>query len=242
MKLVLLPGMDGTGLLFEPLVKYFQNGTAQEHAGQDHSLAIQVLPLPTDGAQDYRTLAANVVAQLPTEDFVLVAESFSGGIAACLSQQPVPHLKGIIFVASFLSGPKKLIALLASFLPIRHLTMLPFSGAVYRLLMLGKNATPAQMTLFQAALNTVPANVLKARLRVIAKAKYDGFTSNVPAVYIAATNDRLVPAIKKQQFEQAYSNITFAEINGPHFILQANPKDGSAAIVKATNLILSKRC
>ncbi|WP_413229042.1 alpha/beta fold hydrolase [Arsukibacterium sp.] len=234
---MLLPGMDGTGLLFEPLVKYFQNGTVQEHAGQDHSLAIQVMPLPTDGAQDYRTLAANVLAQLPTEDFVLIAESFSGGIAACLSQQPVPHLKGIIFVASFLSGPKKLIAWLASFLPLRHLTMLPFSGAVYRLLMLGKDATPEQMALFQAALNTVPAKVLKARLRIIAQTKYDGFTSDVPAVYIAATQDRLVPPIKKQEFVQAYSNITFAEINGPHFILQANPRDSAAAIVKAANCI-----
>lgn len=231
--------MDGTGLLFEPLVKYFHSGSAQEHACQDHSLAIQVMPLKADGAQDYRTLAAKVVTQLPKEDFVLVAESFSGGIAACLSQQPVPHLKGIIFVASFLSGPKKLIAWLASFLPMSHLTMLPFSGAVYRLLMLGKNATPEQMILFQAALNAVPVNVLKLRLRVIAQAKYDGFTSNVPVVYIAATNDRLVPPIKKQEFVQAYSNITFAEINGPHFILQTNPKDGSAAIVKATKLILN---
>lgn len=149
----------------------------------------------------------------------------------------MPHLKGIIFVASFLSGPKKLIALLASFLPLRHLTMLPFSGAIYRLLMLGNEATAGQITLFQSALNSVPADVLKARLRVIAQAKYDGFTSNVPAVYIAATKDRLVPAIKKQEFVQAYSNITFAEINGPHFILQANTRDSAAAIVKAANCI-----
>tara|TARA_Y100001951_G_C11281215_1_gene265501 strand:- start:1021 stop:1485 length:465 start_codon:yes stop_codon:yes gene_type:complete len=151
----------------------------------------------------------------------------------------VPYLKGIIFVASFLSGPKKLIAYIASFLPLRHLTMLPFSGAVYRLLMLGKDATPKQIALFHAAINTVPAKVLKARLRVISQTKYDGFTSNVPVVYIAATNDRLVPTTKKREFQQAYTNITFAEINGPHFILQTNPKDSAAAILNAAKLLLN---
>ncbi len=234
--------MDGTGQLFEALVKYFQSLSAQEQAVQGESLTVQVLPLPIAGAQDYRNLAAKVLQQLPSEDFILVAESFSGGIAACLSQQAVLHLKGIIFVASFLSGPKKLIAYLASHLPLRHLAHLPFSNAVYRLLMLGKEATPGQIALFRSALNTVPANVLKLRLRAIAEAEYDGFTSDVPAVYIAAANDRLVPAIKKREFVQAYSDIAFAEIAGPHFILQANPKDSAATILKAANLIKNRNC
>ncbi|SEH70807.1 hypothetical protein SAMN05660691_00907 [Rheinheimera pacifica] len=93
-------------------------------------MEVVVLPLPNEGAQDYKSLSQYILKRLPHEDFILVAESFSGGIAAQLSQQIVPHLKGIIFVASFLSAPKKLMAHFASLLPIRHLTHLPFSGSV----------------------------------------------------------------------------------------------------------------
>lgn len=230
MKLVLLPGMDGTGLLFEPLLPHI------------HNIEVLVLPLPNNGAQDYKTLAAYVVERLPKEDFILVAESFSGGIAAHLSQQSLPHLKGIIFVASFLSAPKKALAYLASFLPIRQLAQLPFSGVVHRFLFLGKEAGTKEIELFKSALDSVTGSALKLRLMVIAQSGYDGFKSGVPVVYLAATQDRLVPAMKKQEFVQAYTSIAFAEIDGPHFILQANPKDSAAAILKAANLIVSKNC
>lgn len=65
--LVLLPGMDGTGLLFEPLVTCFQSTAIQGKAVQGQSMSVQVLTLPTDGAQDYRTLTAKVSEQLPKE-------------------------------------------------------------------------------------------------------------------------------------------------------------------------------
>lgn len=118
-------------MLFDPLVANIQG------------MEVVVLPLPTEGAQDYKALSQDILKRLPNEDFILVAESFSGGIAALLSQQLIPHLKGIIFVASFLSGPKKMVARFASLLPIRYLARLPFSGIVYRLFFWGK--TPAIM-------------------------------------------------------------------------------------------------
>ncbi|MDR6983694.1 alpha-beta hydrolase superfamily lysophospholipase [Rheinheimera pacifica] len=225
MKLVLLPGMDGTGMLFDPLVANIQG------------MEVVVLPLPTEGAQDYKALSQDILKRLPDEDFILVAESFSGGIAALLSQQLVPHLKGIIFVASFLSGPKKMVARFASLLPIRYLARLPFSGIVYRLFFLGKDAGNNEIELLRNAIDAVPTKTLKLRLKVIAQAKYGGFKSGVPAVYIGAANDMLVHPRKKLEFVQAYSDITFAELVGPHFILQAKPKEGATAIIEAVSLL-----
>ena len=112
--------MDGTGILFKPVLS---------ELGEKNTV---ILPLPQNGPQDYASLAEYVVTNLPREDCILVAESFSGGIAAVLSRQEIPHLKGIIFVASFLSSPKTLLASVMSFLPIGYMAQLPMAGILLR--------------------------------------------------------------------------------------------------------------
>lgn len=53
MKLVLLPGMDGTGILFKQLLANIQ--------GMD----VLVLSLPMEGSQDYQSLARKILKSLP---------------------------------------------------------------------------------------------------------------------------------------------------------------------------------
>lgn len=228
MKLVLLPGMDGTGILFEMLLPEIQD------------IDLLVIPLPNDGPQDYKALSEYILELLPSEDFILVAESFSGGIAAFLSQQTLLHMKGIIFVASFLSAPRKTMAYLASCLPLSYLVQAPFSSIVYRLFFLGKEAESKEIKLFKRAISAVPNSTLKLRLKVIEKSRYDGFKSHVPTLYIGATRDMLIPSEKRKEFKEAYPEITFTELDGPHFILQAKPKEGAAAIIEAANFLTSK--
>lgn len=228
MKLLLLPGMDGTGILFEPLLS--------ELGGMD----VVSVVLPDHIPQDYESLAAYMALNLPDEDFIIVAESFSGGIAAALSQQDIPQLKGIIFVASFLSAPKKRLARLASWLPIGFLAGLPFSGLVYRMFFLGRDAGREEISLFRRAVKAVPDPALKSRLRVIAECRYDGFISSVPAVYIAASDDMLVSPGAVDNFKAAYPSVEVTEIKGPHFILQAQPEAGAAAIIEAVHFLTGK--
>lgn len=60
--LVLLPGLDGSGLLFEPLLRALGG-----------SLPVRVLAYPAQLAGDYDTLAAWVRTQLPDQPFALGA-------------------------------------------------------------------------------------------------------------------------------------------------------------------------
>lgn len=70
MHVILLPGMDGTGMLFGPLIKELGN-TAN----------IRAINYSGDLEQSYEILVDEVRKQLPNhEDFILVAESFSGPI------------------------------------------------------------------------------------------------------------------------------------------------------------------
>jgi pimeloyl-[acyl-carrier protein] methyl ester esterase len=124
-KLILLPGLDGTGKLFSPLLKVLSK------------LDCEVIALPETGDQDYRTHTAWVRKRLPEQDFILIAESFSGPIAVALAQDGVENLKGIVFVATFLSAPNKKLIKLARFLPIQFLSSLPWATAFHRAFFLG---------------------------------------------------------------------------------------------------------
>lgn len=62
MKLVFLPGMDGTGNLFSPLFRFLPN------------FDCQVISLPEVGGQDYVSIKNYVKGRFPVEDFILIAE------------------------------------------------------------------------------------------------------------------------------------------------------------------------
>ncbi|WKD49606.1 alpha/beta fold hydrolase [Microbulbifer spongiae] len=228
MKLVLLPGLDGTGILFE---------TVLPELGE---MNVVSFPLPHDISQDYESLSNHVAQRLPDEDFILVAESFFGGIAAVLSRKEIPRLKGIIFLASFLSAPKQLLARLCSHLPIGYFARLPLSGVIHRLFFLGWAAEDNEIALFKRAIKAAPNGVLKARLNVIAKCQYVGFRSTVPTVYIGASNGMLIPPHMRENFKEAYPGVEITEIEGPHFMLQAQPKVSAAAIIEVAHLLISK--
>lgn len=70
MKLVLLPGMDGTGILFLPLLQCLTP-----------FVEVQIISYPADSCLDYAQLYQQVEKELPNEPYALLAESFSGPIA-----------------------------------------------------------------------------------------------------------------------------------------------------------------
>lgn len=228
MKLVLLPGMDGTGLLFSPLL------------AELHDVDTEVIPLSQEGPQDYDTLSRWVCDRLPKEEFILLAESFSGAIAAKISLRDRPALKGVIFVASFLSSPASLAVSTAKLLPIQVLSKFPGASIIHRLLFLGQSASQETVELFCRVIDTVPQSTLKARLDSISSLRYTDYKSRLPAVYVQAKGDRLVRAHKVQEFTKAYPGLGIVKVGGPHFVIQANPKECVTAIRHAICLLTAK--
>jgi pimeloyl-ACP methyl ester carboxylesterase len=224
-KLVLLPGMDGTGELFEEFLSNFDGDYI-------------VIPLPQSGSQDHVFLANIIKEQLPTEDFVLLAESFAGGIIPELLRQNNPHLKGVIFIASFLSSPNQLLLSIAKFLPIKSLASAPLSTIFHKFLLLGQGASKELLSKFITVTKSIPDLVLKNRLEVMSQQRLPITTSDIPSIYIRALSDRLIPSQKGREFTKVFSNIKYIEIEGPHFILQAQPKESARLVTEAISLIL----
>jgi alpha-beta hydrolase superfamily lysophospholipase len=226
LKLVLLPGMDGTGELFEEFLSYHDG----EHL---------VISLPQKGPQDYSSLAKSLEKQLPKEDYILLAESFSGGIVPELLKQDLTNMKGVIFVASFLSCPNRYLLPIAKILPIKVLASAPLSKIGHKFLLLGQDASKALLSKFIKVAKSIPDHILKSRLAVMSQQELPLATFDVPTVYIQALSDRLISPRKSRELSNVFRNIEYIEIDGPHFLLQAKPKESSQAVAKATVLIMN---
>jgi pimeloyl-ACP methyl ester carboxylesterase len=93
--LVLLPGLDGTGILFKPLI-----------AALPPEVSTVVVAYPGEQPLGYAELLPVVLAALPTEHaFVLLGESFSGPLAVMAAATRPPGLVGLVLCATFVQNP-----------------------------------------------------------------------------------------------------------------------------------------
>ncbi len=208
MKIILLPGLDGTGLFFTPLLSFLDKEKTQ------------VISLPLSADQSYEALTDHVRSQLPKDDFILIAESFSGPIGVYLAKTQLTNLKAIVFVATFMSPPSKFLLKVFSNFPLQLIFTLPFSSFFLRRILLGNNASEDSLKYFRRVLLSVPRRVIRQRLQSIDTLKISAFRSNIPTYYIRATDDRLVPAKKLGEFQDTFKEIRLEAMKGPHFILQ----------------------
>src|SRR5450631_2350467 len=98
--LVLLPGLDGTGSLFAPLIQELPEW-----------MEPRVVVYPRDRCLGYADLDVLVNAALPVDrPYVLLGESFSGPIAIRVAAAQPAGLIGVILVCSFARNPYPLFA------------------------------------------------------------------------------------------------------------------------------------
>lgn len=218
--LVLLPGMDGTGLLFEPLI-----------AALGDRVRIKVVTYPTAGHANYAALEAIARQALPTEGaYVILGESFSGPIAIRLAATASSQLKGLILCCSFATSPMPFLA------PLRRLTrampiVIPPAAILGRVL-LGKFYSPTLAVHLANALKRVPPATIRARLCAVLSvdARSELAVLRVPLLYLRATEDRLVPARAGHQISEINPNTRIVNIEAPHFLLQAKPTDAARIV------------
>lgn len=221
--LVLLPGLDGTGKLFEPLI-----------AALPSDIHPRVVSFPTTEPLSLAEYAHLVLRALPTvRPTVLLAESFSGLVALTLLMQAHVQLRGVIFCASFAEPPRPFLLRFATL--IRHAGILLRTTPAFMLrqFCLGPDAGAEQLTLLRHVLAHVSPTVLAHRLELIgARHPFLHTHFEIPCCYLQARNDRLVPSRSVRWFAEHFQHFELKEIDGPHFLLQAAPAECAAQIEK----------
>lgn len=221
MKIVLLPGLDGTGELFEPFVNSLPG-----------NLKIQIISYKRHSKQSYKELVDFVITQLPNEEFILIAESFSGPIAYQVALSKPCFLKSLILVATFLENPRPVLLYLFNLLPISRILRMPIPTLLIKIFFLGNTAKKDTIDMFKNTIKSVSPSVISFRLQEISKLQNKYQSSDIKVIYIQATNDKLIPNGCLKGVQKVFKNISVQRIIGPHFILQANPKMCAEVIIR----------
>ena len=216
--LILLPGMDGTGLMFEPFLPAL--------SGFD----TQVVRYPS-ALVSYPACVHFARALLPKDrPFLLLGESFSGPVVLALAAERPQGLVAVVLCSTFARIPRPGLAWLAPLLRALPARRLPL--ALLRYLLLGRWATEALTTLAQTMLPQVPSATLKDRLLAVVAVDQTPLLDriDVPVLSLCASQDRLVPKAATRWIRAHRPALDIVTLQGPHWLLQTRPEACAQAI------------
>jgi pimeloyl-ACP methyl ester carboxylesterase len=225
MKLVLLPGMDGTGELYAGFI-----------AALPHRFETQVVRYPVDLSLSYSELMRFVESNIKdSEPFVLIAESFSTPLAIQFAASKPPNLKGLILCTGFIASPVRGLRRFFASLLSPFLFRMRLSENAARILLLGPDAPPALLSVVKAAISSVRPEVLSARLRAVfdCDAREELSRVSAPILYLQAQQDHLIPASCFEEIRRIKPQISVVKIDGPHLLFQRKPKETADIIVES---------
>ncbi|EGM77255.1 Putative hydrolase or acyltransferase of alpha/beta superfamily [Rheinheimera sp. A13L] len=212
MTIVVLPGLDGTGTLYQQL--------AQQLA-PDYEL--QVIAYPLDQLWGYSELLDYIRPQLPQSPYLLLAESFSGPLGILLAAEKPHYLKALVLCCTFGRNPLPAIKGLAS-----AVDKLPWNELVHHwtaLWLQGRYASPQLSALMGNALMMVPEQVIKHRAKQTLQVDVltEFATLTLPMMYLQARQDRLIWAFNAKTLKKLQPDMQLVRLDAPHFLLQAIP-------------------
>jgi pimeloyl-ACP methyl ester carboxylesterase len=220
-KLVLLPGLDGTGKLFVEFLKALDLGSSA-----------QVVSYPPDIPLGYDELEPLVRAALPTRGrFVILGESFSGPLAIRIAAHPPPALVGLILCVTFASNPYPHLAWargLAALLPLKSLPRW------LRAPLMWGSASPSKAPRqSERAMAGVDAAVIRRRIAALLSVDETAALAkiSVPTLVLCATGDRVISKAASMRLMHGIRHAQRLDIDGPHLLLKTRPKECAAAVL-----------
>lgn len=220
---VLLPGFDGAGFLFAPLVRALPP-----------QIKTEIISYAFDKAQDYQALRHEVERSLPHEPFILVAESYSGPLALQIANKGMENLKGVVLAASFIQNPFPWMKWWLK-MPLFY-RMLPARAPSWfvRRYLVGAHADKKLLHAVEAALHHLDKATLISRLSSLTTLDARELLKKcpVPILCLQPHEDQLLPASVFQQIKLWRPDVHIAPLPGPHMVLQAMPEFAVKVILK----------
>lgn len=210
-KLILLPGLDGTGLLFQPLTQLLPA-----------EIDYQVIPLSSLSSDEPAEQAMEIANLVGSSPCIVFAESYSGLIAYELCRQQKARIVHVIFAASFLGRPSA-ISRFAALLPIWPIRRKLAPAGFMNRLLFGNTDRKDLLPLFYQAFDTASSTDLKKRLSRITQLIPPLEDIEQPCTYLCAADDWLVSKNALVVFQQLCHKLDIVPVNGGHLIAQGQP-------------------
>lgn len=221
MKVILLPGLDGTGLLFKELLEALPS-----------HFDIVVISLDDLSGSRYIEQAEELADRYSDDEVMLIAESYSGRLAYEWCGLPNSSVQVVVYLASFISSPS-LLSKFAGYLP---LSLLKSHRLNHYLLgkvgFSGIGCSELHEQVFES-LQRADKRKLKQRLNNIAQLDMPTTTHTIPCVYIQPSHDYLVGKKAVAEVASLFNDLEVVKLNGGHFIAQLAPQE-CAKIIQET--------
>jgi pimeloyl-ACP methyl ester carboxylesterase len=219
--LVLLPGLDGTEIFFQPLL-----GALPKY------VRTVVVSYPQSGGDSYAELLALIRREVVgISEFFVLGWSFSGPLALMLADAEPERVRGVILSATFVRPPQAWLRRWRFAL----VTPVVWSWrAVRRLpLWLFRSRGDAFRQAKSQTWRRIPARVLARRLRAIANVDARGTLRSCrsPILYLAASDDAIVPRTNFDEIAREQPSVVLVVIDGRHQAMYSNPQPAAQAIV-----------
>lgn len=221
-KLVMMPGLDGSGKLFAPIVPIL-----------DAQFDLVFITYPDlDSFQDYIDIARN---QLPAEPgYSLLAESFSGPVAIALLAQLGDRVGPSVLAATFARSPLATLTRMSGQVPGQMFSI----GALNEFCLDIDAAEDEDFSDTQP----LPLNIteqldgaaLKHRLSVFSRIDVSAMLPQIsaPILYLCARRDGILSASDAQMLQQNLPDVRREDIDGPHLLLQTCPQQCADLIIQ----------
>lgn len=218
--LVLLPGMDGTGVFFADFV-----------AALGPRFKPVVVVYPNDPALGYTELETLARTYLPqNEPYLILGESFSGPIAISIAASNPSGLLGLILCVTFVRNPHPLLPMATTILKPFPAGRLP--GFIQHRNLFGRFDSPRLRAKLREVGTLVSARTLKARLEAVSAVDFSEKLRRVkvPTLDLRANQDRVVSRACGNYIRRIRPNVSVADLDAPHLLLQTVPEAAIAAI------------
>jgi len=221
--LVLLPGMDGTGDLFDGFVAALPPG-----------ISVTVGRYPEHDYLGYRQLYASVKELTRAlNEFVLVGESFSSPLAIMFAAEKPPNLAGLIICAGFASNPFPVLGPVLRALAQPWLFRLRPPSILFDRYIFEASTPAGLKDKVRQNLQTVNPEVLAGRAQEILNcdARKELAQIKIPAMYLRGAQDRLIKARCFEEIQKIRPDVQLASIAAPHLVLQHQPQKSVETIL-----------
>jgi len=218
--IVLLPGMDGTGIFFEDFAAVLHR-----------EFKPVIVRYPNDPSLGYAELEPIARAAIPRDEpFLILGESFSGPLAISIAASKPPGLLGLILCVTFARNPHPLLPLVGAILKPLPAWRVP--RFIQQPNLFGRFDSPYLRAKLREVRRSVSAKTLKARLEAVASVDVSEKVRRVtaPTLYLRAKHDRVVSRASCDYIRQIHPNAEVVELDAPHLLLQTIPQDASSAI------------
>lgn len=223
-QLVLLPGLDGTGRLFEPI----------RHALADR-FATHVVRYPSDGPVGRAELTDAICEQLPNRDpYWLLGESFGGPLAIEIAAgDRHRHCQGLILSATFVKNPHPVLSTL--YPVVKRMPITPTIRAQIVRTVLGRYRTESLEQLLESATRQIQDQVFHSRIEQVIQtdasaAMREVHQRGIPVLNLTARNDWVVPLRASQQIDTICPTCEKRSFDAPHVLLQAAASEAADVI------------